>query len=483
MNPGRQVFPTLWLARDLCPDVVALAALCALVWLARVIRAGVAAPRQTPRVSRARAMWLAAISAPVVLLSWLVIAATIEANRRWGFAVRYLLMAMPFLYLLVAHSLFVALGLRRLALALLTALIAINLLNQYGAFYPPLTSERLIWNQSFEKSAERSHEYLRLHAANIQLARRLESSPADAVLIASFPYPHYLGLPRLGYVSRPLRGYCFDIGRGVPSFKNMAQWNEPAGVDPIFVGDRYGRFAIPQAEPGDEILFDDQQIPPLLAYQKRWRQTPRQSVAQVKDWVLTRQWPGDWLARQLMVRADVLAVLGMADRAVEELRAALPLPVAPANSMVELRLASLQRAQGDSAAAAATLRDLLLRAPDLLTAHEMLTEIEFTQGEHDAALARLTGLAARHPDSKPARIVLVQTLLRMGRALEARPWLEQLTRLDPSDGAVWLQLGVICAASGDAAPARVALERALALPLDEANRRLAREHLAGLPQR
>jgi predicted Zn-dependent protease len=184
-----------------------------------------------------------------------------------------------------------------------------------------------------------------------------------------------------------------------------------------------------------------------------------------------------------MVRADVLAVLSRADRAVEELRAALPLPAEPANSLVELRLASLQRVQGDSAAAAATLRDLLLREPDLLTAHELLTEIEFTQGEHDAALARLTGLAARHPDSKPARIVLVQTLLRMGRALEARPWLEQLTRLDPSDGAVWLQLGVICAASGDAAPARVALQRALALPLDEANRRLAREHLAGLPQR
>ncbi|HLK21526.1 MAG TPA: tetratricopeptide repeat protein [Bryobacteraceae bacterium] len=107
-----------------------------------------------------------------------------------------------------------------------------------------------------------------------------------------------------------------------------------------------------------------------------------------------------------------------------------------------------------------------------------LGEIDREQGRYETARDYFTRAIAEHPEFVEARIALGRTLLKLGKASDALPHLQEAARLDPSNKVPHFLLAKAYEAVGDSAGSRNELDSYRKLQQEGA---LARVRTAGAP--
>lgn len=301
-----------------CPDVVILVLIAALGSLAWLVRA--ANSRRTGSLATDG-------SDAILVFSWLVIAGFIFTFARHIFITRYFTCSLPFLFLVLAGAVLRRLP-NRIAIGCVLALIAVNLLNTSGRFFPAID---VVADDPFFRNApnfttrscafvERSREYQIQQAAVITLARRLEAERSP--VFVTLPYRWFLDNPRLGYVTRPL-----PVHEALHFYETISQYRDrtwqalqSGAPTPILVWNGAGRATLPAPTAADEIVFEDRRLhPPLIAYRKRWPKDACASRVALENACLaaieTARWPVC-----LPERIAFLENSGRLDRAIHEAR-------------------------------------------------------------------------------------------------------------------------------------------------------------------
>lgn len=183
---------------------------------------------------------------------------------------RYLVFAMPCLYLLSAKSLALAFGQRASALLALL-LILFNLGNQHGAFLPappPIEARS-------GDILERSREFLTDLAQQRELCQFIESQSAGRYIIAKPPFVHLLTIPGLGYVKDPVPNV---LALSIPALGTPAPLLVEEDIETlenpwiIYSPSFYENLASPSLapRPGDKILWARElNGAPLIIYEAR----------------------------------------------------------------------------------------------------------------------------------------------------------------------------------------------------------------------
>ncbi len=273
------------------PDLVAVCVLSVAVLLGRAaysaVRLAKASDRPEPTGTAGASggvlgRWRDAMAGVVeqramVVFSLIFLAGTSLAMGRILAVPRYFVVLVPTIFYLAGVAWFGGSG-RKLVPALATvALIALNLANRDGRFYPSIEAavgEEMAHVGSFQ---ERSREYLNDHRANIAAMHLVAERYADVPIVTDYPFCLFLALPRLGYVERPLRVYNMGWFRS-PGVGNMRQLLEDNPERPVVVGLSYfnrRELRDPATVPG-EVLFYDERSPNLVVYRL---DTPTDAVA------------------------------------------------------------------------------------------------------------------------------------------------------------------------------------------------------------
>ena len=214
---------------------------------------------------------------PVAVFGWIIVLGMLSAFVMIYSIPRYFILPLPFLYFILGLVLFHRPQFRRGASIGLACLIAFNLLNASGRFLPELDSEGRTGAH-----LERSREYLVDHRSNIEAMRQLASLDPPPQVIAGSPYVHYLGLPSLGCVDRPLTGYSVNTFVP-PTFQSATKLVDDAPLEIVFVSVHNALIPpglIPPPSEGDKVLYDDQQEHSLIVYRRDWpRHLRREDIA------------------------------------------------------------------------------------------------------------------------------------------------------------------------------------------------------------
>jgi len=287
------------------PDLVILAGLvtAASIWQFGSWWRHATASAWWPRVTSTIARCLREM--PLATYSWIVVVGTCLAITRIILLPRYLMITIPFLYFILV-TLAVRHPLPRFGLKpVLAVVIVLNLLSLDGRFLLPIPEvlERQFGVDGglFARTGgllERSREYLVDHQANVAAMRAIEAEAGSAPIVAGGPFAHFLALPRLGYVSRQLRGYAVNgFSDLISQFRDVTPGlleERPQDALFVVVGSTFyhhsNRFEMPQYEAGDELLFDDEQEFPLQVFRKTWGGNPPEA-AELTHWYLKRAWP------------------------------------------------------------------------------------------------------------------------------------------------------------------------------------------------
>lgn len=242
----------------------------------------------------------AILEPPIVLLAGSIALAAFAACYNLLFLPRYLVIAVPFIYLALCVLLVAPSARTQPARMILASIVVLNLVNWNGILFPSLerSIERHfgIAGASLAREGsllERSHEYLPDHRANIAAARRLAEECAEQPIFAGLPFNYFLSFPALGYVSEPLRGY--SIAGYNPTFVGFRRIEEvliDPPRDPVFVSAGnssyrfFSWFDVPLCGPGDHVVYRDDSPSPLVVFEKRW---PSQlSVDDLRAWYRDR---------------------------------------------------------------------------------------------------------------------------------------------------------------------------------------------------
>ena len=359
------------------------------------------------------------------LFSLLFIAAALLAITRLIYLPRYLVSTIPFLWILLSAQIAVAQRMRALAVVAIVGMIAFNLANQYGRFYPDVAA---VHGTELARSGavlERSREYLAEHRANLDAVRTLEELQPDAPIFAATPYAHFMALPQLGYVQRPLSGYGLNgFSETFPAFRDVsvaALESQPEEAIFVSVGNTFAEFtshfAMPRHTQGDEILYDDsdEQPSPLVIFRQRVADSVISRRAR-EDWYLDRLWlDTDWALRA-RVLVDYLLWQDRADRALTELERGLS--VAPGDP--ELRAVHVRLLLDDASLVEAVVSALLgTRASQWSGAIEDRTE----------QYSKFTVPPRHLPDP-------------LAQLRERQEHMERLIQADPGNAAAHFELGL-----------------------------------------
>lgn len=416
---------------SLCPDqcvIMVLATVGTLVAVARGLMC-----RWRPDVDSACSEHPQAIARALLLVAaWLVVAATVTSIVVYVrvYSVRYLLLALPFLYAILAVTVLRHLKSRALSLVA-TLAVAFNLANWNGAFFPRVNIFRRHCS-----ALERSHEYLADHRSNIAAMRELEAKYADDAIVAGFPFPYYLSYPRLGYVSRPLHGYSINPFAG-SAFPQVARlFDDPPArltfirVDnPNYVA---GAIDLPPPAASDEILYDDRQLAPLLVYRRSVPQALQADAGARNTWYLELLWRPASSDRQ-----DLAKLLSRAQQLVK---------FQPAAALEYLRLAN---------------------APDNFDVRMLRAQSLLAVGRSREAAAMYQAAAELHAEDANVQLQLGDAWLVVGDSDLARQAFEAAVRLDPQLPLAWQRLGLISLQAKQFGLAVDQLHRAIAAaPLD-----------------
>jgi len=359
-----------------CPDLILLLTVCfvATLWMfGRQYRAAVAVSAASKgavgalmRRFRAwrslTARWL--IERPELVLGWIVLLGTLAAIFRVSFLPRYIVIAVPFVYIVLLSLMGRSGRWVRLAPLLLAAIVVINLINSDGRLFPSL---QIYPGRELARSGaliERSGEYLADHRENLAALDAVLASRDDEPLIVSRPHVDFLAMPRLGYVDKALHGLVVnsysDLLAG--QFKTISMDDEFLPARPIlfYIDTTWSRlsnvFEIPPPGPHDEVLYRGALDPPLIVYRKGWP-TAEPTQRQVEDWYLDHMWPNARETDRAMFRVAWLWRTGRAEEAWREARAAVR--EHPRDFYLRQWLYDLELARGDLEQAVAVMCDML----------------------------------------------------------------------------------------------------------------------------
>lgn len=203
------------------------------------------------------------------LFHWLVIVLIAAAATRVTYHPRYLLLAVPFLYLEFSRTMRMYLPDRAL-FALLVGVVLMNVLNREGRLFPPLPPPL----DRVHAYLERSREYRRALLTDVAIMRVLNETSEEAPVFATEAAYLHATVPSLGYVEGPIEGYTVFSQPLNPRFRNIRDilverpreltivaWPRTFEVDE--------GFAFPGPSDTDEVLLRDEDGTPLV-YRRRF---------------------------------------------------------------------------------------------------------------------------------------------------------------------------------------------------------------------
>ncbi len=357
----REGAPSLLMAKYLCPDVLLLG-LAATITLCGMTIALIRRPDGGSGSGSNRLIHFARLALrqqPLMIWSMILIAANLVAVSRIIFLPRYLILAIPFLYIGTGSVLFEQRRLRRLTMVALAVITLFNLANSHGRFFPPI--EAMFANEYgvdptlVSRSGaflERSWEYLADHNSNIAACREMERQCQHDDIFAPTPLLHYLCFPRLGYVEQPLHGFAVsDFTDFVNRFKDVtieAPVQRPRQAVFVWVGNTFShvsaRFRLERPHAGDEILYDDRQPSPLIVYRRTIAdEVPDDST--LEQWYLDRIWPTASPLSRKVYRTHYYLATDRLEKAIHEVES---IDEEPPNMVPrEILLARLDLRKGD----------------------------------------------------------------------------------------------------------------------------------------
>lgn len=201
---------------------------------------------------------------------------------------RYLVMCVPLIYLAFALLLLTPGPLRTFNLSLLGLLLLFNVVNWSGSLLPSIEAMKAVdlVHEREGSALERSREYLVDHRSNILAMKALDASWNGEPVLAGAPFNHFLAMPELGYVSRPIDGYTVNgitqsVGgmKSLNDLRNIQKLIDDAPARAILVYSEnpfyqhYAVWSVPKPGDRDEILYDDHFPSPLIVYRKRFDET------------------------------------------------------------------------------------------------------------------------------------------------------------------------------------------------------------------
>jgi len=457
-----------WIAHGwrVCPDLLVLAIVTVVLGFATLGRRLWQA-RQASATWRVIARdWL--IYDGALPLALLLVIGDLAAMRLYArvFVIRYVLLAVPFLYLLLAAIVYRP-RLGRWNLLLPLALIALNVYNAEGQLFPDAGG-----HARHCAPLERSREYLKDHRSQIAAMRELAAQDDAVLILAGYPFSHYLSFPRLGYVDMPLTGYA-TMPLVAPTFRSVYDLlhDQPQRLRIISVDNpshRVGSVYTPLPSPGDRIVYDDHQRSPLVIYDRDLTAVAAQPGG-LEAWYLEHLW-GCAIDRYgssvWQVRAEELSVVGRPDLATGLLERRVA--TVPDDFASRIQLAQLHLGAGRGAEAAQLARNLLdaaqtrpVEASIVGHAHQLLGLTLLQQRQLDAARAEFEAALRYDPTLTDARVNLGVTDLMAGRLAEAERQFQTVLAERPDDAGANYHLGLTWSTQGRDAEADRAFERAV----------------------
>lgn len=468
-----------------CPDVVVIAIIVVMGW-SFLLLGTLARVRPRSARSRIRTGLAAALRAePLVFLTICLLFLDLLAAKGTVVLPRYLLVAMPLVYLALGILLIEKLSLTAvIPAAVLVAAIGFQIANSHGRFLTPIEKALSPAYARTGALLERSLEYRSDHLTHQAVAKAIVAEAESGPIFAGHPFAYYLALPRLGYVEKAVPGYALNaFSESYPGFPNIA---DAPFLDlppqPIFVKlansyhQRAIRFAIPDPESNDDILCREGGDSPIVVFRKRWGGYEPAREAR-EQWFLDRTYPWSATARArcngryFMMRKDF-------DRAIEEIWAGLEdaMPTADglpdkalANDLAQLLVTLDRYPTAIMAKLSAHRRPVgqpwpeltVPRSPQLAEAESLANAAvgELLADRFESSFELFTQALAANPNQKIADYVVGYLAFQEGRLEEARRWLEPIAAAGsaPADRL----LGLIALQRGDVDRAMTSLERSV----------------------
>ncbi len=408
---------------------------------------------------------------PVEIYAWSIVLGMLMLLSLAYSIPRYMILPLPFLWIIVARLFIRDRKVSWLAAAPLAMVLGFNLANQDGRFYPEFPSEARI---DYRTGAilERSREYLQDHRANQEAIAYLREHCADRTIMAGNPFVHFLALPRLGYVTEPLHGYSMSTYE-TETFPTVERLPQGDVTNPVFVYvfNRFtqnSRGAVPPPSDNDIVLWqDDHRESPITIYEKRVN--PLSTEEENKIRLISTVWP---IARQFDF-AKTLVEQGEVDRAMRVYDTLLELD--PNHHDARFALAGVQAAEGLYEEAANNYRTVLKFREDVPEVYVAYAELLMQRDHFEEAERILWQAVSIAPENALALRALGGVLMRRHEHREALEAFSRASQEDPEDARTWMMIGVVRGRLGDRAGALSALEKALTLEprMAEAHQELA----------
>lgn len=297
---------------------------------------------------------------PTPTLSLMIATATVASLAMTPYLPRYITIAVPFLYLAATPAILPRAAPRIGAATALGGLLCWNLANWNGGLLPNQWKWMGKSGQDIPVGEgahlERSHEYLPVHRATIDLVRAVESKSAGRPIVAGHPFDLALALPQLGYVDHGVDGFSVNGLSAVTylfsEVDRLLEANPPRVIFVVAPTHYYqdSSFAFPDAAPGDELFFSNESLG-MRAYMKLDPPLLLDPKARA-EWYRQRLWHG----ASILPWLDDRVARGLHNQAINDVREW----VRPDDDPIKiLLLADLFDRKGDRVAAA----DMLLRLP------------------------------------------------------------------------------------------------------------------------
>ncbi|MBX9789116.1 MAG: hypothetical protein K2Y37_09395 [Pirellulales bacterium] len=284
-----------------CPDVVLLVLACLMLGIVRTI-----AWRRRERDSRLPVLNSSLLGSEWVVAGWTAVLALL-ATGFVPFLPRYVALAVPFIYLVLAALLFWSPRSAMPGLLTFALLTMFNVGNWNGRFFPDVNALPS-WATSVQLSGiaresghlERSHEYLRDHRCTQQVVRVIKALEPGQPVLCGFPFTYILSMPSLGYVDQPIPTYALQgFYDYTTTSRDVAQLCDDHPSRPVFIlaensfYRNYSRFDSPAPDSGT-ILFADSKPGQLVVFRSA-EPDPAWDPARIAAWYRDRSFPGDAL--------------------------------------------------------------------------------------------------------------------------------------------------------------------------------------------
>ncbi len=446
-----------------CPDVVIVFGVTLVAWL--LVRGRELALRVTGGQRPLEAVSAQLLAYPHEIYGWLLIGGMLLVLMLAYTIPRYLILPLPFLYV-IAVGLLGGTEARRFWVAVaLAVVVGCNLANRDGRFYPAFPEAAAIDDRT-GAIVERSREYLPDHRAHQRAVAFLATHCGDRAIIAGNPLVHFLALPRLGYVERPLAGYSASTyhTEDFPTIDALCRETPP--TDPVFVyvNNRFAQNAlgrIPPPAPRDRVLWSDSHWrSPIEVYEKIWH--PSSTPEEIRQRVVSLVWP----ASRLFERGEHFAEqddLEAARQAYETV-----IEIDPNHLEARYELALLDAKAGRHQAAADQLETVLRIKDDVADVHALYAQVLIPLGERTLAEHHLWQAVDIDPENAPALRTLGRLLLDQGDLEQALEAARRAVRHDPDEAASHALLGLVQLELNNPLAARDAFARALELDSESA---------------